>query len=170
MRQCFGFREGLRTKRTKNNKSLFKEAAGPSMGACCLIVFYKSRILQPLFEFIQRNDLLIAVLLPCLGGLVPSVELLLRDFPSLDPGETALVLPAVFLKYLVALAALCPLPDRGGAPAELPGRAGAAAILRRDPSGDGEIPPAVPAPPDRDFSPDTFPEREVYQVPDRVRV
>ena len=106
-------------------------------------------ILQPRFKLIQGNDLPVAVLLSSLGCFVPDGELLLCNFPSLDPGEAALVFPAVFLKDLVAPAALRPLPDGGCAPAELPGRAGAAAILRRDPSGDGEVPPAVSTVPSR---------------------
>ena len=96
--------------------------------------------------------------------------MLFRELPGLDPGEAALVLPAVLLEYLVAPAALRPLPDGGGAPAELPGRTGAAAILRRDPSGDEEVPSTAPAPPDRNLPPDAFPKREVYQVPDCVGV
>ena len=101
---------------------------------------------------------------------MPICELLLREFPGLNPGKAALVLPTVLLEYLVAPAALRPLPDGGCAPAELPGRTGAAAILRRNPPDDGEVPPAVPAPPDWNFPPDTLPEREVYQVPNRVWV
>lgn len=127
-------------------------------------------IFEPLLELVQGNDLLVTVLLPGLGGFVPGGELLLRELPGLDPGEAALVLPAVLLEYLVASAALRPLPDGGGAPAELPGRAGTAAILRRDPSDDGEVPPAAPAPPDRALPFDALPEREVYQVPDCVGV
>jgi len=67
-------------------------------------------------------------------------------------------------------AALRPLLNRSGAPTELPGCAEAAAILRRDPSGDEEVPSTAPAPPDRNLPPDAFPKREVYQVPDCVGV
>lgn len=92
---------------------------------------------------------------------MPGGELFLREFPGLDPGEAAFVLPAVRLKNLVAPAALRPLLDRGSAAAELAGQAGTAAILRRDPPGDGEVPPTTPAPPDRDLPSDTFPERSL---------
>ena len=102
---------------------------------------------------------------------MPSGELLLCNFPGFDPSEAALVFSAVFLKDLVAPAALRPLANRSGAPAELAGRAaGAAAILRCDPPGDGEVPPTVSAPPDRNLPSDTFPESEVDQVPDRIGV
>ena len=127
-------------------------------------------ILQPRFKLAQGNDLPVAVLLPGLGGFMPDGELLLRKFPGLDPDETTFALPAVLLENLVAPAALRPLPDRSGAPAELSGYARAPTILCRDPPGDGEVSPAAPAPPDRNLPPDAFPEREVYQVPDRVGV
>ena len=113
---------------------------------------------------------LAAVLLPGLGRFVPGGKLLLCVFSRFDPGKAALVLPAVLLEYLVAPSAFRPLPNGGGAPAELPRCAGTAAILRRDSSGDGEVPSAVPAPPDRDLPPDTFPEREVYQVTNRIGI
>lgn len=129
-----------------------------------------SRILQPSLELIQGDGLLVAVLFLSLGGFVPGGELFLREFPGLDPGETAFVLPAVRLKNLVAPAALRPLLYRGSAAAELAGRAGTAAILRRDPPGDGEVSPTTSAPPDRDLPSDTFPEREVYQIADRIRI
>ena len=127
-------------------------------------------ILQPRFKLIQGNDLPVAVLLSSLGGFVSDGELLLRDFPSLDPSEASFILPAVLLENLVAPAALRPLPNRSGASAELPRRAGAAAIFRRDPPGDGEVPPAASAPPDRNLPSDTFPNREVYQVSDCVGI
>ena len=127
-------------------------------------------ILQPDPKRIQGNDFSVAVFLPGLCRLVPGGKLLLCEFPCLDPGKTPLVFPAVFLKHLVAPAALRPLPDGGGAAAELSGRAGTAAILRRDPPGDGEVPPTIPAPSDRNLLFNAFPEREVYQVPDCVRV
>ena len=127
-----------------------------------------SRILQPSLELIQGDDLLVAVLFLSLGGFMPGGELFLREFPGLDPGEAAFVLPAVRLKDLIAPAALRPLLDRGGAPAEPPGCAGTAAILRRDASGDGKVPLAAPSPSDRDLSLDAFPKREVYKVTDRI--
>lgn len=123
-----------------------------------------SRILQPSLELIQGDDLPVAVLFLCLGGFVPGGELFLREFPGLDPGEAAFVLPAVRLKNLIAPAALRPLLDRGSAAAELAGRAGTATILRR------KVPPTTPASPDRDLPSDTFPEREVYQIADRVGI
>ena len=113
---------------------------------------------------------LAAVLLPGLGRFVPGGKLLLCVFSRFDPGKAALVLPAVLLEYPVAPAALLPLPDRGGAAAELSGRAGTAAILRRDPSGDGEVSPAVSAVPNRNVPSDALPEREVYQVTNRIGI
>ena len=126
--------------------------------------------LEPLLERIQGDMFLAAVLLPGLGRFVPGGKLLLCVFSRFDPGKVAFVLPAELLEYLVDPAALRPLLDRGGAAAELSGRAGTAAILRRDPSGDGEVSPAVSTAPNRNVPSDAFSEREVYQVPDCVGV
>lgn len=127
-------------------------------------------ILQPDPKRIQGNDFSVAVFLPGLCRLVPGGKLLLCEFPCLDPGKTPLVFPAVFLKHLVAPAALRPVPDGGGAAAELSGRAGTAAILRRDPSGDGEVSPAVSTVANQNVPSDALPEREVYQVTDRIGI
>ena len=113
---------------------------------------------------------LAAVLLPGLGRFVTGGKLLLCVFSRFDPGKAAFVLPAVLLKHPVTPAALRPLPDRGGAAAELSGRAGTAAILRRDPFGDGEVSPAVFAVPNRNVPSDALPEREVYQVTNRIGI
>lgn len=104
------------------------------------------------------------------GLFVPDGKLFLRDFPSLDPGEATFVFPAVLLKHLIAPAALHPFLNGDGATAELPGRAGSAAIFRRDAPGDGEVSPAVPTPPDRELPPDALPQKEVYQVTNRVGI
>lgn len=132
----------------------------------CLGVVLILGILQPSPKRIQGNDFSAAGFLPGLGRFVPGGKLRLFEVPCLDPGKTPLVLPAVLLENLVAPAALRPRLDGDGAAAELPGRAGTAAILCCNPSGDGEVSPAAPAPPDGDPPPDTFPERN--QVPNRV--
>ena len=111
---------------------------------------------------------MVTVLLPGLCRLVPGGKLLFSVFSRFDTSETPFVLPAVFLKDFVAPSALRPFLDGGGAPAELPGRAGAAAILCRDPSRDGEVPSTVPASPDWNLPSDTFPEGKVYQVTDCI--
>lgn len=69
-------------------------------------------LFQPLLKFIQRKSLRIAFVLLGFGLLCPERKLLLRNLFSLVPGEAALVLLAIFLKHLVASAALCPFPNR----------------------------------------------------------
>lgn len=57
-----------------------------------------------------------------------------------------------------------------GVAAGLPGRIGPAAILRRHPAGQREVPSAASAPADGDAPRRTLPEREVDEVPDGVRL
>ena len=55
-------------------------------------------VAEPLLEFLQRDDLAVALLLFFSGFLAPGIKLLIGDAASLDPREALFILLAVRLE------------------------------------------------------------------------
>ena len=82
------------------------------------IVLY-FRVSEPLLEFLQRDDLAVALLLFFSGSLAPSIKLLVGDAPGLDPREALFVLLAVRLENGIVGLLFRPLPERADLAAAL---------------------------------------------------
>ena len=75
-------------------------------------MFSYFRVAESLLEFLQRDDLPVALLLFFSGLFTPCVELLVGDAASLDPREALFILLAVCFKNRVIGLLFCPLPER----------------------------------------------------------
>ena len=77
------------------------------------------RVAEPLLEFLQRDDLAVALLLFFSGFFTPSVELLVGDAPGLDPREALFILLAVRLENGIVCLLFRPLAKRADLAAAL---------------------------------------------------
>ena len=122
--------------------------------------------LQPSLQFLLRDKSLLTFILFRSGPIAPIVELSVGDPSSLDPCKAPLVFLAVDLESVIARLSKRPLFQSTDVAAALPSfRNRSPAILRTDPSGLREVPPAVLTAPHGNISFHAAPQRVVDHVP-----
>ena len=75
--------------------------------------------MEPLLEFLQRDDLAVTFFLFFSGFLAPGIKLLISDAAGLDPREALFVLLAVRLENGIVGLLFRPLPERADLAAAL---------------------------------------------------
>ena len=134
-------------------------------------VFSYFRVAEPLLEFLQRDDLPVALFLFFAGFLAPGVKLLVGDASGLDPRKTLFVLLAVRLENRVVGLFFRPLPERTDlAAALLTVLYRALAVLRAHTAGLREPAAAVLAAAHGHAALNAAPQRIVDHVPHGGRV
>ena len=129
------------------------------------------RVVEPLLELHQRDDLAVAFFLFFSGFLAPRIELLVGDAAGLDPREALFILLAIRLEDGVVGLLFRPLPERADlAAALLAVLHGALAVLRAHAPGLWEPAAAVLAAAHGHAALDAASQRIVDHVPHGGRV
>ena len=90
-----------------------------AVGGCTGRVILYFGVAEPLLEFLQRDDLAVALLLFFSGLFTPRIELLVGDAPGFDLRKALFVLLAVRLENRVVGLFFRPLPERADLAAAL---------------------------------------------------